>query len=161
LPARATVLPDACGDDKTNFQVTTQKDQPAPGAPEADKAQIVFIETVNKNTFFTLPITTRYGLDGAWVGANEGNSYFVVPVAPGVHHICADWQGAFNFNKKKTGLTSFTAEAGKTYYFQAEITVQAHQNDATHKSLELSGLNEDEGKYRIKISALSATKPAK
>ena len=47
--ARAkTVLPDACGEDKVKFEVTTQKNQPVPAGPDAGKAQIIFVETVDK-----------------------------------------------------------------------------------------------------------------
>jgi len=47
LQARATVLPDACGDDKIKFDVSTKSKQPPPAAPADGKAQIVFIENEN------------------------------------------------------------------------------------------------------------------
>jgi hypothetical protein len=88
VQARAkTILPDACGDDKVKFDVTTQKNQPAPAPPADGKAQIVFVE--NQEAKATLHyVTVRYGVDGAWAGANYGNSYFAVTIDPGVHHLC-------------------------------------------------------------------------
>jgi hypothetical protein len=40
-----TILPDACGDNKTGFDIKMKKDQPPPAAPEVGKALIVFVET--------------------------------------------------------------------------------------------------------------------
>ena len=44
VQARATTLPDACGDDKIKFDVKTEKSKTAPLPPAAGKAQIVFID---------------------------------------------------------------------------------------------------------------------
>ncbi len=91
LPLFATTLPDACGDDKVKFKVDRQKGQPAPTLPGSDKALIVFVEELDKNQpILGPPPTTRVGLDGAWVGANQGNSYFAIPIAAGEHHVCTD-----------------------------------------------------------------------
>jgi hypothetical protein len=84
------VLPDSCGSEKVDFDVNSKKDQPAPAPPEEGKAQIVFIESLEKSGVLGTP-TNRYGMDGAWVGANKGNSYFTVSVAPGEHHLCSNW----------------------------------------------------------------------
>jgi len=120
MQARAkdkTILPDACGDDSAKFDVTTEKDKPAPGPPAAGMAQIVFIESGNLGQIF------RYGIDGSWVGANHKDSYFAVDVAPGDHHLCMSLQlNGLNSEKvrqKYARLLSFTAEAGKVYYFEA------------------------------------------
>jgi hypothetical protein len=31
-------------------------------------------------------------MDGAWVGTNQGSSYFFFAAAPGEHHLCIHWQ---------------------------------------------------------------------
>src|SRR5579863_8197837 len=113
-----TILPDACGDDSVKFDVKTGEGQPAPGPPPDGKAQIVFIESSQIGYIF------RYGMDGSWQGANHKDSYFAVDVAPGDHHLCMSLQmagpGATDKKKQKyTRLLSFTAEAGKVYYFEA------------------------------------------
>jgi hypothetical protein len=89
--ASKTILPDACGADKVKFDVDTKKDQPAPGPPAEGKAQIIFISTViNTGYVFGGPsYTTRFGMDGNWVGAVKNNSYFTLEVAPGKHHLCS------------------------------------------------------------------------
>ena len=99
--------------------------------------------------------TVRFGMDGAWVGANHSNSYFALPVDPGVHHLSASWQSSLGRLKKNVDLTSFTAESGQVYYFAAQVTVASRDS----MIFGLSQLNEDEGKYRVKLSKLSTSKP--
>jgi hypothetical protein len=151
--AAANTLPDSCGDDKVKFDVSTQEGQPLPPAPPEGKAQIILIQTENQMVTLAGDATIRFGMDGSWVGANNGNSYFALTVEPGVHHLCASWQSVWGAFKKNVGLTLFTAEAGKTYYFAAQVTVTSRDN----VTFALSQLNEDEGKYRLKFSALSAS----
>ena len=152
--SRATTLPDACGNDKIKFDVTTEKNPPAPASPAAGKAQIVFIEDQNKEHNPWHPWdTVRFGMDGAWVGANKGNSYFTLDVAPGLHHLCASWQGGVR-GVESFDLAPVTAEPGKVYYFAAEITESQY-----YYHFSLSQLNDDQGKYRIKAWKLSTSKP--
>ncbi|MFY9854407.1 MAG: hypothetical protein WAK26_11085, partial [Terracidiphilus sp.] len=69
--AWATTLPDACGDDKIKFDVKTEEGQHTPAPPPAGKALIVFIENDDKEIgcVALCEVTTRVGMDGAWVGA--------------------------------------------------------------------------------------------
>jgi len=62
----------------------------------------------------------RVGVDGNWVGANNGKSYFFFQVPPGEHNICAEWQsGTFKKTSERIGeAMELTAEAGKTYYLR-------------------------------------------
>ena len=151
VQARATVLPDACGSDKVRFDVTTQLGQPLPAAPEAGKARIVFIETTTG-----MSVTSRIGMDGAWVGADQGNSYFALDVTPGVHHLCANWQSTFAVLDKNIALFPLTAEPGKVYYIRVKIMMGKDFVD-----FDLAPVNEDEARYLIKVSALSAGTPKK
>ena len=156
--ARATVLPDACGDDKVKFDVKTEKGQSAPATPEAGKAQIVFIENENHMIGPFMYATVRFGLDGAWVGANNNNSYFTLDVAPGVHHLCASWQSALGRVEKNVDAASFTAEPGKVYYFAADVTVIPTGDNHANITFGLSQLDEDKGKYRVKAWKLATWK---
>lgn len=151
---RATTLPDACGNDKVKFDVTTQEGQPAPAPPLAGKAQIIFIEDQNEehNPWHPWDIV-RFGMDGAWVGANKGNSYFTLDVAPGLHHLCVSWQGATR-GVKNFDLAPVTAEPGKVYYFAAEVTESQY-----YGNFSFTELNDDQGRYRIKAWQLSTSKP--
>jgi hypothetical protein len=165
-----TILPDACGDDSVKFDVTALKNQPAPEPPPAGSAQIVFVEEQNARASFHL-ITVRYGVDGNWAGANYGDSYFALNVTPGIHHLCVNAQG----DKKAVGVTSFTAEAGKVYYYEASTTVTRSGGGVVtmngpggpstgmapgsiNKLFQFTQLSEDEGKYRIKAWKLATWK---
>jgi hypothetical protein len=163
LAQAKTILPDACGDDGVKFDVKTEKGQPAPAGPEAGKARIVFVESVDKSQIGTCigcDIVTRVGVDGAWVGANKGVSYFIYDVEPGERQVCVNWQSIRRSTDKDIGIASFSAEPGNVYYFLAKITLEPFRSDrATQKPdhLDLTKLSEDEGKYLVKISAVSAS----
>jgi len=156
VQARATILPDACGDDKVKFEVSTKSKQPPPAAPADGKAQIVFIENENHMLGPFMYATVRFGLDGAWAGANNNNSYFTVNVDPGVHHLCVSWQSALPMLKKSIDVASFTAEPGKVYYFAANVKViPTGENSATY-DFGLEQLDDDAGQYRLKAWKLAS-----
>ncbi len=150
LQGRCTTLPDACGSDMVKFDVTLKKGQPAPALPAPGNAQIVFIEDEDLMVAPFSSATVRFGMDGSWMGADNGNSYFVVDIAPGVHHFCASWQ-----SKRSFDLAPVNAEAGKVYYFAAEVTVSEYGNH-----LGLSQLNDDQGQYRLKAWKRSTSRVA-
>lgn len=150
----AGVWPDSCGGDKVKFDVKTEGGQPLPAGPPDGKAEIIFIEKQNQMITPFHYATVRFGMDGTWVGANKGDSYFVLTVAPGVHHLCASWQSDLKGLKKNVKLTSFTAEPGQVYYFAGEIVAS---RDTV--IFNFSELNEDEGKYQVKVLKLSTSKP--
>src|SRR5690349_13144679 len=67
-----------CGPTNLKFSVRTDKSQHPSAQPDKDKALIFFME--DDASFESRPQpTTRLGVDGNWVGANHGNSYFYVP----------------------------------------------------------------------------------
>lgn len=85
----ATVLPDACGNEKVSFDIQLQKNNPAPATPEAGKGQVISIEKSEKPPAIgclTAGVScngvTRFGVDGAWVGTTKGNSYFTISLEP-------------------------------------------------------------------------------
>ncbi|MGD0831691.1 MAG: hypothetical protein ABR907_12145 [Terracidiphilus sp.] len=158
--AQATTLPDACGSDNVAFQVTLKNGQPASLSPAAGKALIVFIETSTKSGRWTpfgssTDFTVRFGLDGEWVGATGNKSYFTVDVAPGEHHLCVSAQGS-GHAKSMIGAKSFTAEAGKVYFYEFKIENQLDGQGFNHYSSGFSKLDDDEGSFRVKAYAVSA-----
>lgn len=163
-----TILPDACGNDGVKFEVTALKDAPPPAPPPDGKAQIVFVENENQGLGFGMHATIRYGVDGTWAGANNGNTFFILNVDPGEHHLCVSWQSALKTLKKSIDVASFTAEAGKVYYYAADIritTIRGASGPGVTSSggganidFDLAPLNEDEGKYRVKAWKLSTWK---
>lgn len=110
-----TILPDACGKDDVKFDVKTLKNQPPPGPPAEGQAKVVILLNANG----VIGVTMRFGVDGNWVGANKGTSYFAIDLAPGHHHFCAAADSHFkSLVKSLAGMTDFSLEAGKTYYLQ-------------------------------------------
>ncbi|MDR3792371.1 MAG: hypothetical protein P4L03_03230 [Terracidiphilus sp.] len=101
-------LPAACGPENINFDVKLDKSQHTLDTPEAGKARVYFLED---------SATVRIGLDGAWVGANRGHSYFSVSVGPGEHHLCVK---AATLDHP-IELVHFTAEAGEVYFFRGRV----------------------------------------
>jgi hypothetical protein len=166
IGSSATTLPDSCGSDNVQFDVKTQKHPPAPAAPAQGKAQIVFLEAMDRNLgcWTCGSPTSRIGMDGAWVGANQGNSWFAIDVAPGEHHLCTDWQSAFGTLKKKIGMAEFTAEAGKTYYFEVKVKIKevgSGNSSDVDRDLDFAQISDDEGKFRMQSAALATSAPRK
>src|SRR5271156_4452375 len=119
---RAARLHDACGNDNAHFDVKTEKNAPQPAPPEAGKARIVFIGHIDAPGCLGCgDFAPRIGVDGSWVGATKGDSYFVLDVAPGTHNVCAVWKSVSAALRRNWGVASFTAEPGQTYFFETKI----------------------------------------
>jgi hypothetical protein len=84
--------------------------------------------------------TTKYGVDGNWVGADHGDSWFAVAVTPGEHHVCTVLQSSFV--GQRVELAQFTAEAGKSYYFRTQFVTSG-----TVELLEIERIDSDEAGY--------------
>jgi hypothetical protein len=131
--ARTQSAPDACGDNKVNFKIRTEKKQPEPAPPAAGKAQVVFIETLNGCSGCGNP-AIRFGMDGVWVGANKGASYFVLDIEPGEHSFCAALQSVPSESIKRMGPARLTAAAGNVYYFEVNASSpQQRKNGASQE----------------------------
>ena len=159
------ILPKACGDDNVRFDVSTQKGQPPPAAPEAGKAQLVFIETMEKGGYTCIghcpEFVTRVGLNGAWIGANKGNSFFAYTVDPGEYHLCVDWQSARGKLRRKVGMDAFILDPGTVYYYQVKVKSIMMSDTYSELDLKLVALSQDEANYLFPLSALSISKPKK
>jgi hypothetical protein len=179
---RAEVWPAGCGKSDVQFKVKTDKKSSAPGAPEAGKAQIIFVESV-KGPFGTAPVA-RFGVDGTWVGANRGISYFVVSVDPGEHQLCVSRQSPAKSEREDVGKATVHVEAGQVYYYRFKIerievgyrkrgdgggagmgeglpnTPDMTARDLpTMDTVDFTALTEDEGRNVLKIAAISTSVP--
>jgi hypothetical protein len=140
-PMGSAVAP-GCGAIDAKFDVKADKAQHPVTQAEAGKAVVYFVED---DTHFqsTPKPTTRIGVDGAWVGANHGNSYFYFTVEPGEHHLCASWQSTVGIgSRNKSAAAHFTAEAGGVYYFSVK---NSWLRDSMIMGIELVPLDSDEG----------------
>src|SRR5262245_9812380 len=141
-----------CGSIDTKFDVQTKRSQHPLATPDAGKALVYFLQ--DDSYFFTRPRpTTRFGLNGSWIGATQANAYFYVPVDPGEHHICADWQFIGQFvTGPRTAALHFTAEPGGIYFFVVEDHFTQDREPAAMKLLPLDA---DEAQLRMSRFGLS------
>jgi hypothetical protein len=153
-------LPDSCGEANVSFKVTTQTNPSPLASPEAGVSQVVFLETEETDGQVLSGVEANLGIDGSWIGATKGNSYLVVAVSPGQHHVCANWQANFAYEWQRTSVASLNVEPGKVYYFRVNI-VHIRTNEIDYHSLDLTPVNEDEGKYLLGSLPLATSKPKK
>jgi hypothetical protein len=150
----------ACGLKEIQFDTQLSAAQP-PAQPDAGKSLVYLVEVFEKVVGQLSSPTLRVGLDGAWVGADKGNSYISFSVDPGEHHLCTRWQSRWKRYSNEVAFTSFTAEPGKIYFFRARIHEIGGSGGASNFSLDLEPLNGDEGKYLVASSPLSVSHPKK
>lgn len=141
-----------CGDPQTMFEVSRgeTKDQIEP--PEPGKAQLFVIEFygLGDTGHMSRPLL-KIGLDGQWIGAVQGITYLSASITPGEHHLCSTWQ-SHGSPLHSTSLYNFHADAGKRYYFRAQIDDKAYYAD-------LEPVSEDEGRLMVSQAARSISQP--
>ncbi len=155
-----SVVTAACGPKGTRFDVKRDESQHTLALPEPGKARVYFVQDIGEVNCLGSCLTTRIGLDGAWVGANQYNSYFSVSVEPGEHHVCASPQSRFapatssHYAGILLALAHFTAEAGKVYYFRTRSFGGQYQ-----KLFDIDALDSDQARYLIVNYPLSVSQP--
>jgi hypothetical protein len=141
----------ACGRENVSFKVKLDASQHMPAQPEPGKALVYFFQDAGTSLTLGYP-TVKLAMDGAWVGANHGNSYFFVSAEPGEHHVCVTLQSSLV--AQRVELAHFTAEAQKVYYYRTRLVMSRNV-----EMLELDPIDSDQGKYLIQTFPLSISKP--
>jgi hypothetical protein len=149
-PAASTV---ACGPENVSFKVKLDDSQHTLVQPDPGKALVYFLQDAGTGITLGYP-TVKLAIDGAWVGANHGNSYFSVSVEPGEHHVCVMLQSSLV--AQRVELAHFTAEADKIYYYRTRLIMSR-----SVEMLELTPIDSDQGKYLIASFPLSLSGPKK
>jgi hypothetical protein len=153
-PAIAT----ACGSKDVKYEARLDESQHTLAQPEAGKALVYFIQDIGVVNCLGACMTTRIGLDGAWVGANQHNSYFSASVEPGEHHVCASPQSRLlpkpsaKYAGVLVALRHFTAEAGNVYYFRMRSFGAPNQ-----EIFDLDPIDADQAKYLMAYYPLSVS----
>lgn len=153
----SSFVPASCGPNEIHFSVKADRSQHSIGQPEPGKALVYVIEEFQNVSGGFIRPTVRVGLDGRWVGANRGSSYLFFSVAPGEHHLCANWQSSSEEISSQYSLTNFTAESGNVYFFKVEPRVESIHDRGDAWSKDLAPVNPDQAKYLIAISPLSVS----
>ncbi len=144
----------ACGPKSTGFNVKRDESPHPPAQSEPGKALVYFIQDIGEVNCLGGCVTTKIGLDGAWVGADQHNSYFFVSVEPGEHHVCANPQSHVGMVSRQVALAHFTAEAGRVYYFRTRSFMGGSQ-----LLFDLDLMDSDQAKYLISSYPLSVSHP--
>jgi hypothetical protein len=158
--APAAALRAACGAENMKFSASAGGQQPA-AQPEPGRALVYVVEQFEHPENALVTPTLRIGMDGAWVGATYGTSYLSVPVDPGDHHLCTDWQSLpplMPINAMQPSLAGLKAEAGQIYYFRARIIQHSGSGPWT---LDLDPVNSDEGQLLVATSPASSSRQKK
>jgi hypothetical protein len=119
----ATLAAAGRGANEVRFDVKTNKNQHPTAQPDAGKALVYVIGDAwaDHVAIHVANPPTRFGVDGTLVGANGYRSYFFFPVEPGDHRLCTNVQSQLKgLVKSSAAAVSFTAEAGKIYYFRTK-----------------------------------------
>ena len=140
----------ACGPKGVRFEVKRDESQHTLVQPNPGKARVYFVQDIGVVNCLGR-CSTKIGLDGEWVGANQRNSYFSVSVDPGEHHVCASLDP--QLSPHSVALVRFTAEAGKVYYFRMRPFW------AKDQILNIDPVDSDEAKYLIAYYPLSVSHP--
>ncbi len=150
-----------CGSNDVKFDVKTDKKQHPTAQPDPGKALVYVIGDSADDNTATLVIglvPTRFGLDGNWVGANGRKSYFFFSVDPGDHRLCTNIQSRMKSQvENSSAATSFTAEAGKTYYFRTKTP----DKPSPKENIKIVPVDPAEAQVLISASAFSTFHPKK
>lgn len=147
-----------CGKDDVKFDVKTEKSQHPFAKPDPGKALVYFLQ--DDTDFLSNPRpTTRFGLDGSWIGATHSSSYFYVSVDPGEHHLCAGWQSFVGLTAgQKSAAAQFNADPGGIYFF----VVRNHaMQEKVPAGMKLRALDPDEAQLLMSKYAFSASRAKK
>jgi hypothetical protein len=145
--------PEGCGSEHVSFKVNLDESQHALAQPEPGKARVYFIHDAGTGSTLGYP-TVKVAMDGAWLGANHGNSYFSVSAEPGEHHVCITLQSSLV--AQRVELAHFTAAADTIYYFRTRLVLSRAID-----LLELEAIDSDQGKYLIATFPLAVSHPKK
>lgn len=148
----------ACGSDKTKVEVRSESARHPMTDPDAAHALVYIIQTDEFHGISVIgQFTTKYGLDGNWIGGNNKDSYFYAAVDPGTHHLCAEWGMKFRHYVTPLSMAKVVFEPGKSYFFRARA-VFFDVHGAGERSIALEPLEAEEGKQLIAKSTFSISK---
>ncbi len=150
----ATASDVGCGPEKESFEVKSDDKRHPVSEPPAGMALVYFIQDDTDYLHRPRP-TTRWGLDGEWLGATQANAYFYVAVKPGSHQLCVTWQNAaIVTDGRKSSATAWEAKAGETYNFMAQ---DLYWENPTVSAVRLGRIIPEEAQLRMSKFAYSTS----
>ncbi len=149
--AAITAAEAGCGPKDVRFDAKEDATQHPVPQPESGKALVFMVQEFGEVQCKGCALT-KVGVDGNWVGANQGNSYFSFAVDPGEHHLWVNWQSRLEWRSRAFALANFTAEADKVYYFRTRLF-----STRSDYVFDLDLVNSDQGKLLVASSAFSVS----
>jgi len=142
----------ACGPENVKFEVNLDQSQQPLLNSTSGKAVVYIVQDFPAIKSF-VHFTTRVGVDGTWVGANQDRSSFGFMIDPGVHHLCVggQWRGPASI-----ALHRVEAKAGETYYFAVRFSYLGPGGGIL---LDLEPVDDDQGQFLLQSSKHSASHP--
>jgi hypothetical protein len=132
--------------------VKSHESQHPVSQPPAGKALVYFIQDDVDYPARPQP-TTKWGIDGSWVGGTQANSYFYIAIDPGPHQLCTTWQNAsIVTHGRRPSASAWIAEAGETYYFMVQDLCW---EDPTTTAMRLGRIIPEEAQLRMSKFACS------
>jgi len=157
-----------CGPEQAKFDVKRETHSHPTGTPEPGKALVyVFGDSELDNAAIHIGgLNTRVGVDGTWVGAYGYKSYTYFSVDPGEHRLCTSQQSSVKSRRDNTASAiTFTAEAGKEYYFRTQPSPTSLAASTTtgvpNGEVELATLDPAQAQLMIPKWAYSTSQPKK
>jgi hypothetical protein len=150
-----TIGQPGCAQDSPEINVTTTAEKPTLAAVPG-KAVLVLLQNDDLYPGRPRP-TSLIGFDGKLVGATHGQTYTVVEVEPGMHHLCSTWKGTHAGEVRGSAL-HVQLEAGGVYYFEI-ADVLHHPSGAQSTTLQL--IDSDQGELMRRVYDLATLQPKK
>jgi hypothetical protein len=123
-PAMAGKLPSACGSFGAHPSIRLQSYAKSLSPIPTGMARLVFVQQIGICPHCGV---VRVALDGKWIGANKGDSWFAATIPPGEQHICVAWNAPFVKITNRIQLTELNAKPGKTYYLETTAVTGKYQ----------------------------------
>jgi len=148
-----------CGPNEVKFEVKKDKKEHPTGQVEPGKALVYVFgdETRDADVSYFGGPTVRLGVDGAWMGATQYQSYFFFLVEPGGHRMCAGWQTKLARFARVRTAASFSVQAGEVYYFR----VVSEMRQKRESAIKIDPLDAAEGELLIANFGLSTSRTKK
>lgn len=135
-----------CGTGAPRYSVVTDR-AVLGGAPKSDQARIVIFQAGDPVSATQQVFRVR--VDGRWTGALRNYSWQLFPVAPGLHHVCVQWESPLKSLASRTATALVTTHPGRTSWLELSVAGSA----GSVSSFYLFGVRASEG------SAVAASLP--
>jgi hypothetical protein len=133
--------PPSCGPKTEKYDLKIEKTAGTKISASSDQSTVYFVTKLSRLNRAIYMVA----IDGAWVGALRGDSYFHTTVTSGVHHACL-W-----VNHMRPVLLELNLTPGKTYY------VRGHWVPGfARASIDAEIVSSDEGAFLVSTSKQSA-----